>query len=472
MKRSWYFLFIMIFASHFVNADTNFNDWLKNQEKEYSGFKEQRDKDFYSFLKGNWIDFDLEEGTDEDSLPKPVLPPVADQNLKEKPLVDEAVDAEEVRTVSDIKPDLKEIKQPTSEKTIFIPFFEELLKFPKIDALYNLEMVKADKDSAALFWQNFSDIDISGVISHLRYYTFEKKLNDWGYFMLARAYCDHIIKDVNTKEMLVWGIMLKSGYNVKIGFNGKQVRLLFTSASDLYSIPYFNLNGERYYLADKSVKSIKSYDASYEGADKKIEAYLVNRPVLKSKKIGERVISFDYKGKTYSFTGYFNPVLMKFMESLPKLSLDKYFLGRADSLVSKEFAEEIKQEIQAFSSYEKVNFILSLVQKSFAYKTDDEQFNYEKYFFPEEMIYYPYSDCEDRCALFACLIREITGFHVVILDYPGHVAAAVEVPVSVEGSFVMVKGKKFYIADPTYINSSVGMMMPEYRNVKPKILEL
>jgi hypothetical protein len=56
---------------------------------------------------------------------------------------------------------------------------------------------------------------------------------------------------------------------------------------------------------------------------------------------------------------------------------------------------------------------------------------------------------------------------VVGLDYPGHVAAAVRFDETEPGDFVQYKGAKFTITDPTYMEASIGMCMPEYKNMNP-----
>ena len=69
-----------------------------------------------------------------------------------------------------------------------------------------------------------------------------------------------------------------------------------------------------------------------------------------------------------------------------------------------------------------VGILLNFVQTSFDYQTDEEQFGREKYFYPEEILAYPFCDCEDRAAFFARLVRNLTGLEVVGLDYPGPVS--------------------------------------------------
>ena len=92
--------------------------------------------------------------------------------------------------------------------------------------------------------------------------------------------------------------------------------------------------------------------------------------------------------------------------------------------------------------------------------------------FPEETLYYPYSDCEDRSILFAWLVHNLLGMDVVGLDYPGHVATAVRFKGKVAGDAVMYNGKRYMVTDPTYINASAGMTMPNFKKNKPGVIKI
>jgi hypothetical protein len=112
------------------------------------------------------------------------------------------------------------------------------------------------------------------------------------------------------------------------------------------------------------------------------------------------------------------------------------------------------------------------VQKSFAYKTDDDQFGHEKYMLADETVFYPYSDCEDRAFFFAYLVKKLVGLDVIGLDYPGHVATAVNFSIDLPGDSVIRNGKKYLVCDPTYINANLGMAMPQFKSVKPDIIKI
>jgi hypothetical protein len=74
--------------------------------------------------------------------------------------------------------------------------------------------------------------------------------------------------------------------------------------------------------------------------------------------------------------------------------------------------------------------------------------------------------------LFAYLVQSLMGLDVIGLNYPGHVATAVCFNEEVAGDYFEVNGKRYVIADPTYINAPVGLTMPEYKNQQAEIIPL
>ena len=116
--------------------------------------------------------------------------------------------------------------------------------------------------------------------------------------------------------------------------------------------------------------------------------------------------------------------------------------------------------------------MLHFVQTAFEYKLDDEVWGGDRPFFADETLYYPYCDCEDRSILFSRMVRDLLGLDVVLVYYPGHLAAAVGFNEEVKGDYIVVRGRKFVICDPTYIPAPVGKTMPGMDNSVAKAIIL
>jgi hypothetical protein len=80
-------------------------------------------------------------------------------------------------------------------------------------------------------------------------------------------------------------------------------------------------------------------------------------------------------------------------------------------------------------------------QGCFLYAYDESIWGYDRNFFGEESIFYPYNDCEDRSILLSHLVRDLVGLDCVLVYYPGHLAMAVNFPYDVPGDYITVARK-------------------------------
>ena len=74
--------------------------------------------------------------------------------------------------------------------------------------------------------------------------------------------------------------------------------------------------------------------------------------------------------------------------------------------------------------------------------------------------------------LFSRLVRDLLGLDVVLIYYPGHLATAVKFSSEVSGDYITYDGARYTICDPTYINASVGMTMPDMDNASAFVVVL
>ena len=142
------------------------------------------------------------------------------------------------------------------------------------------------------------------------------------------------------------------------------------------------------------------------------------------------------------------------------------------SHLKEQLLDPLATSIEGLSQEDAANVLINFVQTAFEYQTDDEQWGYERPFFPEETLFYPYSDCEDRSILFARLVKELMGLDVVFLHYPGHLATAVRFDEEISGDHLMIDGGKYLVCDPTYINASIGMQMPQMEGKDVNVIRI
>ena len=143
-----------------------------------------------------------------------------------------------------------------------------------------------------------------------------------------------------------------------------------------------------------------------------------------------------------------------------------------DPEVVKTLYPQIKEKIKGMSNLEAMERLLNWVQTGFVYKLDDVVWGYDRAFFGEESLFYPYCDCEDRSILLSHLVRELLGLDTVLIYYPGHLAMAVDLQEASDGDYVQLDGRRFVVCDPTYIGARVGKTMPKMDNSQAKLILL
>jgi len=60
------------------------------------------------------------------------------------------------------------------------------------------------------------------------------------------------------------------------------------------------------------------------------------------------------------------------------------------------------------------------------------------------------------------MVKTLLGMDIVGVKYPNHMATAVSVQEKIKGEYITLAQKSYIIADPTYINASLGMSMPQF----------
>lgn len=301
-------------------------------------------------------------------------------------------------------------------------------------------------------------------------------LNDWGFHFLLYKSAERIFKgNENMSLLFVWFISSKAGYESRVGYQSDQVYLLMPSRNALYSIPFLTLKGKRYYAQyfDRQpvkFKKIYSYKGEYPGANKIMDYGFQDSPRF-NMAAKKRAVRFKCNGQEHAFAIYFNQNIIDFYRYYPQTELRLYFASAVPEETKAAILNNLKPAIQGLPEKEAADVLLKFVQTMFDYKTDADQFGREKFMFPAETIYYPYSDCEDRSFLFAWLVENLLHLEAVGLDYPGHVATGVKFSSDVGGDYVVLGKTKYTVCDPTYINAESGMAMPDFKDIKPEIIK-
>ena len=296
------------------------------------------------------------------------------------------------------------------------------------------------------------------------------RLNDWGVFLFVKTAAEALCNDENSCIVMQQFLLNELGYRAKMARRGDRNQLLLFVATDcmVYGHPYFTKEGLNYYNIN-GTEACTFYMCNQDSKKAKtpVAMRLNNVPALNSGVVSRQRTN---KAGNVSVSVNVSKSLMDFYASMPQCDYGVYAKAPVAGSLAQEVLGALRPLVQGKSEVDAANLLLNFVQTGFKYATDEEQFGFEKPFFVEELFYYPACDCEDRSVLFGWLVRELLGLDVVYLDYPNHIATAVQFKGDVKGDFLTVDGKRYTVCDPTYIGASIGMTMPNLRSAGVSIL--
>ena len=469
MKKIATFVFLIAALSAF--ADEAYQEWLKGQNQTFENYKESHDAQFKNFLEKNWKEFESFKGIDPGFGPKPKKLPVA--KPKEEKAPEDSPIVENIPMPAK-KPKIKPLPKEENPSKKNLHKFDFFGKTININYDANLQIGnETNNKTIADFFEKLSKSSNQTVIKQLSIYKKQMRLNDYSFVLLTQKAGQSLFVDERRATLFAWFALLKSGYVVKVAYYKKNICLLLPTDKTIYATPFIQIDGNRYFvssLTDNSKFSkLNTYDGSYPNAKKGVQMVIKDEFDISDRR-KESGYKFSYKNKAYFIPTSYNLSNIELFEKYPQTEIDVYF-GTPLAKNSKEkMLNALAEIIQGETEAEAVNILLAFVQHAFEYKTDDEQFGREKSFFPEELFYYKFSDCEDRSILFANLVESLLGLDVVGIEYPGHLATGVAFSTVIGGDSFDYEGKKFTICDPTYINATYGMAMPQFKDVKPKVV--
>ena len=452
-------------------------EFIENERKSFEQFVKERDEeirkmdeDFKEFLKKEWKNYELQEEEQKPVTPKPVEKPV----YKEEPKQTQQLQIEKVEKVESCAEAPKLPVMAKSEPGGFKPstasfnFYGTNVSI-RYDRNESVRISTINEQSISDMWDQLSKTNYNCTITDLLKWQSQLNMNDWGFYMLTKQTVAEITSNQNSRVLLTWFLLTKANYKARLAYKGNNLYLLLAAANNIYGMPYFNFDNQRYYLLEGKANNVYTYNQDFPEA-RQIVDLNIYKPLNGSESLKNRKIDFKHDGEEYEFSIRYDQNTINFYNDYPQADIKIYFDATVSRATKESLTEALMPVVSGMSAVDATEFLLKFVQ-SFAYKTDDQQFGHEKFFFPDEMFYYPYSDCEDRSVLFAYLVKQLVGLDVIGLNYPGHMATAVCFNSNVEGSYIEHNGRRYTICDPTYIGAPIGLAMPQFAKVAAKIVE-
>ncbi len=449
-------------------------NWEKQQKEEFAKFVKEReayiqkmDSEFTAYIAKEWVSFKSFKN------PSPVKPKPKDQ-----PKITVAAPSSQstiVKTDKVNKPITVENNLPVLSKAEPEKFAKNVSQFTFYGTPISIEydkkivpVVNAEISETAISeaLKKYTPTYYGNLINELSYYKNKMNLNDWGYYQLVKQFSEATMKKTgNNSVFLTWFVLLKSNYRAKLGAANQQLVLLLPFKQEIYGKPGVVIDQLKFFaIENKDLNSIVTYKNDFPEArrilDLSINLPIYLMPDMKTKKL-------VYEKDTLKLR--YNANLVNFYKDYPLTNLDVYFGAQLSEVTRESIVGNFAKITKGQDESDAIATVLKVIQ-DIPYQTDQEQFGYEKFMFPEEFLSYPSADCEDRSITFSAIIRELLKSPAIGLEYSDHVATAVKFKEQPKGDFITFNNTPYTVCDPTYMGAPIGMSMPKYKNETAKIV--
>lgn len=344
-------------------------------------------------------------------------------------------------------------------KAVEVNFYGHTVKIDYDNKLNNIRYESDVEQFIKSFDEKSLGSDYVSLVNQFHQASQNFGLDDIGKVLLVNAFTKKAFahRPQNFKTLITWYILYRDSMDVMLCYNKRKISLYGRLNITPYGIGYINKGGKVYTdlsftLAQGSIGSVSEYrPKNYNRLPKRLIQLNTNKyPKINALK-KSKAFSFTYKEKKYNFSATINQSLILYLKDLPVVELGNLYVnyGFSQSL-QKTLILGLKHAATNMDKREAMGFLLNFVQ-SIPYKTDDEQWGFERYSFAEETLFNAYADCEDKVILYATLVKQLLSVESVALVYEKdeHVAIAMKLPNNVASFSFTYKGNKYLSAEPT-----------------------
>lgn len=446
-------------------------------KQNYDEFRHKANEEYAQFMRERWESFNAMKGDPKPELPEPPKPFEFD---KDKPVPDlpTPIPYKPIKTPDPFP--VQPIKRPVVPDPSPVPSGSEFefvcygtSCMVRLDKSLKFKLKEVSENAVADAWLHLSSEKSDALVDDCFDLRDELQLGDWAYYCLLRDLSDKFLgKNTDESTLMQVYLMAQSGYKVRIGHKNGRLVALMPFDGVVFERSYIRFQGTSYYIMGQKEGGTTYMFNKVFSENERILLLRMPCPPKFAFKPSE---SKTFTAKRYpelTVTLSTNMNLMDFYEEYPFCEWTNYsWAGLSEELKAKLYPM-LRKGIEGKSQIEAANRIINFVQTAFEYKTDQDQFGYERSLFGDESFFYPFSDCEDRSILFSTLIHDLLGLDVVLLLYPTHLATAVHYTEPLKGCHFEYEGKTFYISDPTYIGANVGMCAPKFIGISPEVYKL
>ena len=339
---------------------------------------------------------------------------------------------------------------------------------------------KLSQASIKSFYNQISAKSFQPLIQTLLTYKEKYSLDDWLYYQLIRRTAQQIspkAENYHRYTLYKWWLLSRSGYDATLTIAGDKILFYVQSDENIYNIParirdgkqYVCLNYHDYGSIDFLTTSFKEIEIRFPNA--KGFTYKITRlPEFKAEDYQEKDLKFTYYSHEYQFKIKLNSQVKALFINYPVVDYSSYFNIPLSQETYRSLIPVLKDNVKGMTIKKGVDYLMHFTRHAFVYLPDSEIFGNEKRLSPEQTLLYENSDCEDRAALFFCLVKEIYNLPMIVLAYPKHVTIAVKFDKPV-GKPIIYNGAEYSVCEPTPQKQDLGLgqLLPHLKKARYEV---
>lgn len=333
-----------------------------------------------------------------------------------------------------------------------------------------------NEESLQNFQTAIATCNANSLVHALLDYKKQYQLDDWLYYQLIRKTAQQIspkAENYYRYTLYKWFLLTQSGYNATLKSNGEKLLFYVQTDESIYNMPSYMKNSKQYVCLnyhdyggniDFEKEKFAEVRLPVMGIQKGFSYKITRLPVFKPADYEDKDLQFNYRENNYHFKVKLNPQVKTIFANYPVVDYELYFNIPLSKETYSSLIPLLKKNIKGMNTKNGVDYLMRFTRYAFLFETDEAVFGKEKRLSPEQTLLYEQSDCEDRAALFFCLVKEIYNLPVIVLAYPDHVTIAVKFNKPV-GTPIIYNGMKYSVCEPTPQKQdlAVGQLLPNLR---------
>lgn len=354
-----------------------------------------------------------------------------------------------------------------------VEFYDKYVELQYPEELARRQRIRFEELPLRRLYGEFERRPYQAFLSNLIRSAQELNLNDWLYAELLREVLSELYQEEPSSPLVTYTTyfyLAKSGYDVRLTYRDQQLYVNAYTRDVIYEVPMIHENGRKY--ANISARgesanmrrSIYLLDQRPTPNGRAFRFELSNWPELMTESRA-RTVAFQFRGRTYEVSVRYQSGLAELLESYPLVDEYWYLDAPLSPALSQTLVPQLRRMMENLDPRGKLELLVAFTRSGFVYQDDKQSFGANKPMVPDELFFYPYSDCEDRSALFYGLVKALLGAAMIVIAYDDHLTIAVEAP-GLRGDRVKYEGKSFLFCDPTgpQASSEIGQIPNGYEN--------